>query len=154
MKLTEGMLAPDFKLEGNDSKIHTLSEYRGKRVLLYFYPKDNTSGCTVEAEKLRDTVVMFQRVGTVILGVSIDSVASHVKFVDKLQLPFLLLADVKKEVVKKYGVWGKKKMMGHEYMGINRMSFLIDVDGTIMKIYGKVKPAEHAGEVLQDLKKK
>ena len=151
-KLKEGMEAPDFTLEANDGKNYTLSQFRGKRVLLYFYPKDNTSGCTLEAEMLRDTVIMFKRAGTQILGVSTDSVSSHQKFADKLKLPFPLLADTKKEVVKKYGVWGKKTMMGKEYMGVNRMSFLIDIDGSIMKIYGKVVPKDHAGEVLTDLK--
>ena len=153
MKIKIGDEAPHFTLPGNDDKEHSLRDYRGKRVLLYFYPKDNTSGCTVEAEALRDVVGDFAKLKAVVLGISTDSVGSHKKFVEKLSLPFVLLADEQKKVVALYDVWGQKKMMGREYMGTKRMSFLIDTNGKILKIYETVKPAEHAVEVLADLKK-
>ncbi len=151
MKLKEGMVAPDFTLEANDGKKYKLSAMKGKRVFLYFYPKDNTSGCTVEAETFRDAIVSFVKEKTHVFGISTDSVESHKKFAEKLHLPFPLLADPKKEVVKKYGVWGKKNMMGHEYMGTKRMSFLIDAKGKIERIYETVKPKEHPAQVLQHL---
>jgi peroxiredoxin Q/BCP len=121
-------------------------------VLLYFYPKDDTPGCTKEACALRDAFPAFGKLNAVIMGVSADSESKHQKFIDKFSLPFILLADTEKEVVRKYGVWGKKKFMGREYLGINRMSFLIDPKGKIAKVYREVKPAEHAKEVLEDLK--
>lgn len=153
MILKTGDKAPEFKLQDQDSKEHSLADYKGKWVLLYFYPKDMTPGCTMEAQKLRDSFSDFEKMNAVVLGVSIDSIERHKKFVEKEGLPFTLLADIDKKVVKDYGVWGKKKFMGREYMGINRISFLIDPKGSISKIYEKVKPAEHAEEVLVDLKK-
>src|SRR5262249_37397426 len=122
-------------------------------VLLYFYPKDNTAGCTVEACTIRDQFKDFQKIDAVVLGVSIDSVKSHKKFANDFDLPFTLLADENKEVVGQYGVFGEKKFMGRTYMGTKRTSFLIDPKGTIAKVYEKVKPEVHAGEVLANLKK-
>ncbi|MBI2056258.1 MAG: thioredoxin-dependent thiol peroxidase [Candidatus Sungbacteria bacterium] len=154
MKLTVGMKAPEFSLPDQNGKQHSLADYRGKWILLYFYPKDDTTGCTKEACAIRDNFSGFKDVKTDVLGVSVDSTASHKKFETKYQLPFTLLADEKKEVVKMYGTWGKKKFMGREYMGTKRQSFLIDPKGNIAKIYEEVKPAEHAEEVLGDRRKK
>jgi len=150
--LTEGAKAPAFTLLDQAGKIHELKDYRGKWVLLYFYPKDDTTGCTLEACAIRDSYGDFKKSKIVVLGVSIDSVKSHDKFAKKYDLPFTLLADEDKKLVNAYGVWGKKKFMGREYMGTRRMSFLIDPRGKIAKIYEKVKPKEHAGEVLSDRK--
>lgn len=147
-----GSAAPDFTLPDQDGKEHALREYRGKWVLLYFYPKDDTPGCTIEACTIRDQFKDFKKIGAEVLGVSTDSVASHKKFADKFELPFTLLADVHKEVVGAYGVFGEKKMMGRTYMGVKRTSFLIDPHGKIAKIYEKVKPESHAAEVIADLK--
>jgi thioredoxin-dependent peroxiredoxin len=152
MKYKIGTKAPDFSLPDQDGKKHALSDYKGKWVLLYFYPKDNTSGCTVEACSMRDNLPQFQKLDAVVFGISPDSAASHKKFAEKYELPFTLLADEKREVVKKYGVWQKKSMMGREYMGVARMSFLVDPKGIIVKIYEKVKPAEHAKEVVTELR--
>lgn len=148
--VTIGQQASDFTLPDQDGKNHKLSDYHGKTVLLYFYPKDDTPGCTKEACGIRDQFSSFKRGNIAVLGVSVDSVASHKKFVGKYKLPFTLLSDEKKEVVKKYGVWRKKSMMGREYMGTVRTSFLIDPDGKIAKIYEQVKPDKHAEEVLED----
>lgn len=152
MALSVGDNAPAFSLPDQDGKIHALKDYAGKVVLLYFYPKDDTPGCTVEACTIRDSWSKFKKAGVVVLGMSVDTVAKHRKFADKYELPFTLLADVDKEVVNAYGVWAKKKFMGREYMGIKRWSFLIGPDGTIAKIYEDVKPADHASEVLMDAK--
>ena len=143
--------APDFTLPDQDGKMHTLSDYRGKLVFLYFYPKDDTPGCTTEACSIRDNFSQFTNAGVKVFGISIDSVKKHWKFAQKYDLPFTLLADESKEVVEKYGVWGEKKFMGRTYMGILRTSFLIDSRGKIAKIYEKVKPAEHVKEVLSDI---
>lgn len=146
-----GTPAPDFTLFDQDGSAHTLSAYQGKRVLLYFYPKDDTPGCTKEACMLRDALPDFTKLDAVVFGVSADSVKSHKKFAEKYGLPFTLLADEGKEVVNAYGVWGKKKMMGREYDGIFRTSFLIAPDGSILKVYENVKPELHAAQVLADL---
>lgn len=151
MTLAIGERAPEFALPDQDGKLHRLSEAKGKWVLLYFYPKDMTPGCTVEACTIRDAWGDFVHRNLIVFGVSTDSVASHRKFADKHKLPFTLLADEHKEVVKQYGVWGKKKFMGREYMGTKRMSFLIDPKGKIAKIYETVKPPNHAAEVLSDV---
>jgi len=132
--------------------MHSLSDYRGQWVLLYFYPKDDTPGCTTEAVGIKYSFPEFKKLNIQALGVSTDSVASHKKFATKFDLPFPLLADTEKKVVNDYGVWGAKKMMGHEYDGIFRTSFLINPDGKIAKIYEKVKPDGHAEEVLKDLR--
>lgn len=147
----EGTKAPDFTLPDQEGRPRKLSDYAGDWVLLYFYPKDDTPGCTTEACGLRDSFEEYGDAGVSVLGVSTDPVKSHAKFVRKYALPFTLLADEGKEVVEKYGVWGKKKFMGREYMGTNRRSFLIAPDGTIAKVYDKVNPAAHAKEVLEDV---
>ena len=144
-------IAPDFTLPDQDGKEHTLSHSRGAWVLLYFYPKDDTEGCMKEACAIRDEVPNFKKLKVTVLGVSVDSVASHKKFADKYGLPFTLLSDVDKKVVEMYGVWQKKKFMSREYMGTVRTSFLIRPDGTIAKVYENVKPEVHAEEVLKDL---
>jgi thioredoxin-dependent peroxiredoxin len=150
---TTGQQAPDFTLPDQDGVTHSLSSYKGKWTLLYFYPKDNTPGCTIEACAIRDQFKDFKKIDAVVLGISTDSVASHKKFVDAFNLPFTLLADENKEVVGVYGVFGEKKMMGKTYMGTNRSSFLIDPSGKVAKVYEKVKPETHAEEVLTDLAK-
>ena len=151
-KLQQGKIAPDFNLIDQDGKRHKLSFYRGKWVLIYFYPKDDTTGCTKEACAIRDQMPDFKKLKLKIFGVSIDGVKSHKKFSTKYDLPFALLADEDKKVVNKYGVWGEKSMYGRKYMGTLRTSFLIDPKGKIAKIYEKVKPEIHAEEVLNDLK--
>lgn len=150
-KLVVGMQAPNFTLPDQKGTLHTLSEARGHAVLVYFYPKDDTSGCTTEACMIRDNFPAFKKLRIAVFGVSIDSIKSHEQFAAKYHLPFPLLADEKKEVVKKYGVYQKKKMMGREYMGTVRTSFLIDPAGEIAKIYERVNPVVHAGEVLADI---
>ncbi len=147
-----GQPAPTFSLLDQNEKKHTLESYIGKKVLLYFYPKDDTPGCTTEACEFRDNYEALKKLGLVILGMSADSVTSHKKFAEKFSLPFPLLSDESKEVCEAYGVWGKKKFMGREYMGISRTSFLIDEKGIISKIYEEVKPKEHVGEVNNDIK--
>jgi len=137
--LQEGNKAPDFKLKDQNEKEISLSDYKGKNVILYFYPKDNTSGCTAEACSFRDDFPKFKKVETVILGVSPDSVESHKKFAKKYNLNFSLLADEDKEVIKKYDVWKEKSMYGRKYMGVERSTFIIDSDGKIKKIFRKVK---------------
>ena len=148
----EGKKAPDFKLPDQDGKMHTLREHNGKWVLLYFYPKDDTPGCTAEACAIRDEFPNFKKIRAVVLGVSKDSVESHKKFAEEYRLPFRLLSDTEKKVIQKYGVWGEKNMMGKKYMGVKRTSFLIDPNGIIAKVYENVKPDNHAGEVLEDIK--
>lgn len=147
-----GNKAPQFTLPDQDGNMHSLSQYLGKKVLLYFYPKDDTPGCTTEACNFRDGYEEFQKMGLVILGVSKDSVKSHKKFVEKFTLPFPLLSDVEGKVIEKYDSWGLKKFMGREYMGIVRNSFLIDEEGNIAKIYENIKTKEHAEEVKSDAK--
>ncbi len=146
-----GKKAPSFTLPGNDGKNHSLSDFLGKKVLLYFYPKDDTPGCTTEACAFRDSKEAYEKMGIEIIGVSADSVKKHQSFAQKYDLPFLLLADESKEVVNAYGVWGKKKFMGREYEGIFRQSFLIDEEGNIARIYEKVDPKVHAEEVLSHI---
>ena len=150
MKIKINSSAPTFALLDQNGQTHRLPDYKGKNVLLYFYPKDNTPGCTKEACAIRDVWAEFKRAGIVVLGVSVDTVASHQKFAAKYKLPFTLLADEDKTVVKAYGVWGKKKFMGREYLGTKRTSFLIDKQGRVLKIYEEVEPEEHAAEVLAD----
>lgn len=144
--------APAFSLSDQEGKVRSLADYLGKWVLLYFYPKDDTPGCTIEACTIRDQFKDFKKIGAVVLGVSTDSVASHKKFAAAYELPFTLLADEHKEVVGEYGVFGEKKFMGRTYMGTMRTSFLIDPEGIVRRVYEKVKPAEHAAEVVADLR--
>ena len=150
MKLNQ--TAPAFTLPDQDNKTHKLSSYKGQWVLLYFYPIDDTPGCTKEACAIIANFPAFEKLKVKVLGVSIDSPKKHKKFAEKYSLPFILLADEQKEVVNLYGVWAKKKFMGREYMGTLRTSFLIDPKGKIAKIYEGVKPEIHAEEVLTDLK--
>lgn len=152
INVLEGKKAPDFELKDQNGKQHKLSSYKGKKVLLYFYPKDMTPGCTVEAKGFRDNFDNLKKAGVVILGVSTDDVESHKKFCDKHQLNFSLLSDEKKDVVQKYGVWVEKSMFGKKYMGIQRDSFLIGENGKILKHYVKVSPTKHPMEVLKDVK--
>lgn len=143
--------APGFSLQDQHGVTHTLKQYLGKKVLIYFYPKDDTPGCTTEACNFRDNYEALTEAGLVILGVSKDNVKSHKKFAEKFDLPFPLLADEDTSMCEAYGVWGMKKFMGREYMGISRMSFLIDEKGAIAKIYEEVKPKEHTQEVAKDV---
>ena len=151
IKKWEGKKASAFKLPDQDGKIHSLADYAGQIVLLYFYPKDMTSGCTVEAQGFRDLAKEYKKRGIVVLGVSIDSVSSHKKFCEKESLNFTLLSDENKKVVEKYEVWKEKSMYGKKYMGMMRESFLIGKDGRIVKHYEKVSPIEHPAEVLKDV---
>lgn len=148
-----GKKAPAFSLPDQDGNVHTLSDYLGKWILLYFYPKDDTPGCTKEACMIRDHWPKFKKLGIQVFGVSVDPVKRHAKFAEKYDLPFTLLADEEKKIVQKYGVWGEKKFMGRTYLGTSRVSYLIDPEGTIAKVYEAVKPEEHAEEVLRDLKR-
>jgi peroxiredoxin Q/BCP len=147
-----GNTAPDFRLPDQDGAMHSLKDERGRWVLLYFYPKDMTPGCTKEACAVRDTFPSFEKLNAVVWGVSADSVESHKKFAESYNLRFPLLADTEKKAIEAYGVWQEKNMMGRKYMGIVRSSFLIDPEGNIAKVYEKVKPEIHAEEVLSDLK--
>lgn len=151
MELEVGHNAPEFSLSDQKGDSHSLKDYKGKWILLYFYPRDNTPGCTKEACAIRDSYPDFEKLNIKVFGVSTDSVESHEKFANKFELPFTLLSDHEKKMVEDYGVWRLKKMAGREYFGILRMSFLIDPNGKIAKIYPKVKPAEHAAQVLADL---
>ena len=149
----EGNAAPDFELASDTGEKVKLSDLRGRPVVLYFYPKDDTPGCTKEACGFRDDYAQYARAGVVILGVSPDSPKSHTAFKEKFHLPFPLLADEDKKVLKKYGVWGKKKFMGREYMGVLRTTFLIGPDGKLLRIFEKVKPEGHSQEILAALNK-
>jgi peroxiredoxin Q/BCP len=151
LKLKEGDLAPEFTAAVNGGSSISLAELRGKNVVLYFYPKDDTPGCTKEACAFRDHFADFKKRGAVVLGVSPDAVKSHDKFAAKFKLPFPLLADDEKKIVQAYGVWGEKSFMGRKYMGVHRVTFLIGPDGRIRKIWPLVKPEEHAAEVLAAL---
>lgn len=145
------MKANNFNLPDKDGRMHQLTDFEGKWVVLYFYPKDDTPGCTVEAIGFRDRIEEFKKRNVVIIGISKDSQKSHQKFCDKYELPFLLLSDEEKEVAKKYNAWGKKKFMGREYEGILRITYLIDPERNIKKVYEKVNTAKHAKEILDDL---
>jgi len=149
--LKEGDMAPEFTAATNAVGKVSLSDFKGKDVVLYFYPKDDTPGCTKEACGFRDNFAEFKKRGAVVLGVSTDSGKSHDKFVEKYKLPFLLLADEDKKIARAYGVWGEKSFMGRKYLGTLRVTFLIGPDGHIKKIWPQVKPDEHAAEVLAAL---
>ncbi len=146
--LSEGTLAPDFALTSDQGEEVSLSQFRGKKVVLYFYPRDNTPGCTKEACSFRDDYSLFTLKGAVVIGVSPDSETSHQKFRAKYSLPFYLLSDPDHQVAELYGAWGPKKMFGRTYEGIIRSTFIIDEEGKIIKVFPKVKPAGHAQEVL------
>jgi len=148
----EGKKAPAIKLKNQDGKTVSLNDFKDQNIVLYFYPKDNTSGCTKEACNFRDEFPKFGKLDAVILGVSPDSVESHKKFAVKYNLPFDLLSDEKKEVVQKYDVWKEKNMYGRKYMGVVRSTFIIDKNKKIRKIFSKVKVADHNKEVMEALK--
>jgi len=148
----EGKKAPAITLNDQDGKKVSLNDFKGKNIILYFYPKDNTSGCTLEACNFRDDFPKFGNMKAVILGASPDSVESHKKFAEKYNLPFRLLSDEKKSVLKKYGVWKEKSMYGKKYMGVERSTFVIDKTGNVRKIFRKVKVADHNDEVMEVLK--
>jgi peroxiredoxin Q/BCP len=145
------MKAQDFSLPDQDGKLHKLSDYLGKWVVLYFYPKDDTPGCTKEACNFRDSFHQIEAKNAIILGVSKDSVKSHKKFAEKYELNFPLLSDESKEVIQKYDAWGKKKFMGKEFDGILRKTYLIDPKGEISKVYDNVNPTIHSSQILDDL---
>jgi peroxiredoxin Q/BCP len=147
----EGKPAPDFELTSDTGETVKLSALRGKQVVVYFYPKDDTTGCTTQACGIRDAYGEFERAGAVVLGISPDSESSHVKFRDKYSLPFTLLADTDHAVAEQYGVWGEKAFAGKKYFGVSRSTFVIDADGVVKKIMHKVKPANHADDVLAAL---
>jgi peroxiredoxin Q/BCP len=153
LKLKIGDMAPDFRAANQNGEIATLSGLRGQIVVLYFYPKDDTPGCTKEACSFRDEWSALKKAGVAVLGVSTDTVKSHAKFAEKFKLPFPLLADEDKAIVTAYGVWGEKVFMGRKYLGTNRVTFLIGGDGRIAEIWPKVKPDDHAREVLAAVKK-
>ena len=150
-ELKIGGEAPDFSLTGDDGKKHSLKEFRGKKVVLYFYPKDNTSGCTKEACSFRDNLSSIKKKGAVLIGVSADGTKSHKKFISKYDLNFPLLSDEGKTVLEKYGVWKLKSFMGRKYMGIERTTLIIDEKGKISHIFPKVKVENHTEEVLNAL---
>jgi thioredoxin-dependent peroxiredoxin len=150
-ELKPGDEAPPFTLPDQDGNTVSLADFRGRKVVLYFYPKDDTSGCTAQARDLRDNAATFDARGAVILGVSPDDAKSHRKFADKYELPFTLLADVDHGVADAYGVWQEKSMYGRTYWGNERTTFVIDEQGRIAKVLPKVKPAEHVEQVLESL---
>jgi len=149
--ITEGDQAPDFTLRSDAGEEVTLSSYRGRPVVLYFYPKDDTPGCTTQACGIRDAYGDFERAGAVVLGVSPDNERSHLKFRQKYELPFTLLSDTEHEVADRYGVWGEKKFRGKKYMGVSRSTFVIDESGRVKKVFEKVTPSTHADDVLAAL---
>ena len=151
LKLKEGDVAPAFTAPTSGGPTASLADFKGRPVILYFYPRDDTPGCTKEACAFRDAFADFTAKGAAVLGVSADSVKSHDKFIQKFKLPFTLLADEDKRIVEAYGVWGEKSFLGRRYQGIHRVTFLIGGDGRIQKIWPKVKPVEHAAEVLAAL---
>jgi thioredoxin-dependent peroxiredoxin len=151
MVLEAGKPAPAFELADQEGQIHTLSDYHGETIVLYFYPKDDTPGCTKEACSFRDAYADFRKAGVEIIGISPDSEKSHKKFVQKYDLPFTLLADPDHAVCEAYGVWGRKKSFGREYEGVFRTTFVIGPDGTIKRVFANVKPEEHSQEVLEEV---
>ncbi len=151
LKLKEGDVAPNFTADTSGGGRISLSDFAGRNVILYFYPKDDTPGCTKEACGFRDSYDRFIDAGAIVLGISPDAVKSHDKFVKKFNLPFVLVADPDKRIVESYGVWGEKMFMGRKYLGAHRVTFLVGPDGKIRKIWPKVKPEEHAAEVLAAL---
>lgn len=151
--LEVGMMAPDFALPNEKGELVRLSDFHGKKVVIYFYPKDNTPGCTRQACAFKESYDDFQAKDVVVIGISKDSAASHEKFITKYELPFILLSDVEKEAIQAYGVWQEKKMYGKVSFGVVRSTFVIDEDGKILKIYPKAKPDDNAKEILNFLEK-
>ena len=146
--LKEGVKAPSFSGKDQNSKKVSLSDYRGKKVVLFFYPQDDTPTCTIEACNLRDNYALLKKEGFVVLGVSPDDEKSHKKFEKKFALPFLMVADPKHEIIDKYGVWGEKQLFGRDYLGLHRTTFVIDKDGIIRKIFLKPQNKDHAQEIM------
>lgn len=152
MKIVKGLAAPNFSLQDETGVIRGLADYHGRKIILYFYPKDDTPGCTTEACNFRDDYNAYVEKDVIILGISPDSVTSHKKFKDKFKLPFPLLADEQHAVSEAYSVWGKKKFMGKEYLGVLRTTFVIDEKGIVTHIFEDVKPSQHSAEILEALK--
>ena len=150
-ELTVGAKAPAFSAQDQSGKTVSLTDFAGKKVVLYFYPKDDTPGCTTEACSFRDEHAAFKKKGAVVIGVSPDNAKSHTKFIEKFSLPFTLIADEGHKIAEDYGVWVEKSMYGKKYMGVERSTFVIDPEGKLCAIYRKVKPAEHTAEVLAAL---
>lgn len=151
--ITEGDTVPKFELEDSDGNKIKSTDLKGKKHIIYFYPKDFTPGCTIEADEFSRDYNKFKKSDIEIVGISPDDVSSHKKFCEKMKIPYVLLADTDREVSKKFGVWGKKKFMGKEYMGVIRSTFLVNEKGKIFKVFPKVKPAGHAKEVLDSFTK-
>ena len=151
MVLSAGQQAPEFELIDNEGNTHKLSDYRGQTIVVYFYPKDDTPGCTKEACSFRDTYADFKQAGVEIIGISPDSEKSHSRFIQKYELPFTLLSDPDHKVCEAFGVWGLKKYMGREYEGVYRTTFIIGPDGIIKRVFENVKPADHSQEVLAEV---
>ena len=149
--VSEGEPAPDFSATTDAGERVSLSDYRGRPVVLYFYPKDDTPGCTMQAQGIRDAYAEFERAGAVVLGISPDDETSHVKFKEKYDLPFTLLADPEHEIAERYGTWGEKSYMGKTYWGVSRTTFLVAPEGTVAKVMHDVKPDTHADDVLAAL---
>ncbi len=149
--LKEGDKAPEFDITDQNGKVHKIADYKGKKVILYFYPKDLTPGCTIESCNLRDNYNALKNQGFEVIGVSADDEQKHQKFIAKHDLPFNLLADTNKEVLNRYGVWGEKKFMGRVYDGIHRTTFIINENGVIEKIINKVKTKDHTNQILEEL---
>jgi len=151
MVLSEGVKAPDFELKDSEGNLHKLSDYAGQTIVVYFYPKDDTPGCTKEACSFRDSYAEFNKAGVTIIGISPDKVASHKKFKDKYALPFTLLADPDHKVCEAYGVWGLKKSFGREYEGVFRTTYVLGPEGEVKRVFEKVKPSDHSKEVLREV---
>jgi len=149
-RLKQGDPAPDFNFTDTDGTQYSLASFKGKKLILYFYPKDNTPGCTAESCNLRDNYEGLLGKGFAVVGVSADSIKSHEKFKSKYSLPFPLFADTERVALSAYGVWGEKKMMGKTFLGIHRVTFVIDENGIIEKVYDKVKTKEHTEQILED----
>lgn len=150
--IKEGDPVPKFSLQDENGKTVKSADYAGKKYVVYFYPKDFTPGCTVEADEFSKDYKKFQKEGIEVIGISKDDVESHKKFCEKMKIPYTLLSDTDAEVAKKFGVWGKKNFMGKEYMGVIRSTFLVNEKGTVFKVFPKVKPAGHSKEVLESFK--
>ncbi len=149
--LKPGVKAPSFQLQDSAGETHSLADYQGKTIVVYFYPKDDTPGCTTEACSFRDDYAAFKDAGVEIIGISADTVESHQKFTQKYDLPFTLLADPEHKVCEAYQVWGKKKSFGREYEGVFRTTFIIGPEGNIQRVFENVKPSEHSQEVLKEV---
>lgn len=153
MVLSKGLKAPEFELKDSKGEIHRLSDYEGQTIVVYFYPKDDTPGCTKEACSFRDSYADFREAGVEVIGISPDTVKSHTKFANKYDLPFTLLSDPDHQVCEAFGVWGLKKSFGREYEGVYRTTFIIGPEGEIKRVFENVKPSDHSQEVLEEVKR-